>query len=299
MYKENFLIENKKYFNKDIISEIERWFFGELNNENKNIIENNIIENNFSINLMWTIISITKLKEIKHIFFKTINDSSNIEKNELYKIETQNLPKSSEFFILENTKNANIRSKKYAYENNKSKSKNNKNINYFDSKIELNFLKKLNKRIIDNENSKYQIKVWTKNPVFHGLYLEYLDEEASIATSYPDFVVKIIPNEKEHSNKKEYCFYIEVKDINDKSNKVTNIIKGYEKYFENENISLFEEPDKNNLTLILAKVDGNEGSNTITFYGSSSNEKIQKLLKENNNKQRSISFLNELFEKIN
>uniref|UniRef100_UPI0004898B0C hypothetical protein n=1 Tax=Mycoplasma elephantis TaxID=114882 RepID=UPI0004898B0C len=293
MYKENFLIENKKYFNKDIISEIERWFFGELNNENKNIIENNIIENNFSINLMWTIISITKLKEIKHIFFKTINDSSNIEKNELYKIKTkEKLPNSSEFFILENTDKADIASKEYAYENIKSKTKNNENINYFDSKIEFNFLKKLKERIINNnENSKYKIKVWTKNPVFHGLYFEYLDEAASIAASYPDFVIKV------NSNNIDHYFYIEVKDINDESNKVKNIIKGYERYFENENISLFEEPDKNNLTLILAKVEREENSQII-FEGSSSNKEIKKILNENKNKRRSISFLNELFESI-
>ncbi|WP_373435152.1 DEAD/DEAH box helicase family protein [Metamycoplasma equirhinis] len=283
IYKENFLFENRTYFTKEIIINIENWFL--------NYKKLNQFSDDFSINLFWFIISITKIEEIKDKFISVVDNSEN--KGKIYKISTKKLPINNDFLINDKSIEKNIADIKYAYENLRSK-KENSNINYFDSKPEVKFIE-LFKDYILNENNKYEIKIWTKNPIHHGIYLEYFNDENNIAKSYPDFIIKIMTKSE---NRLEHSFYIEVKHEEDKSIKVKNIIKGYEKYFINENISLLEETNNRNLTFMLAKVSANK-PNSINFQGFSSNARIQNLLTENEKNKKPISFLRELFDVLN
>lgn len=278
IYKENFIFKNKTYFTKNTIKNLERWFWE--NKQSKNFSDD------FSLNLFWFIISINKIQDIKNKFMKIINDSKT--QNQIYKIFTKKLPLNEDFLIRKNSIEKNMPDEKYAYENIKSK-KDNANINYFDSNPEIKFID-LFKDYILNKESEYKIKIWTKNPVHHGVYLEYFDDKNNVMKSYPDFIIKIMINNIEHS------FYIEVKDKKDESIKVQNIIQGYEKYFPNNNINILEETN-NNLTLLLVKVN-NSQHNSINFQGFSSNTQIQKLLTQNQNVYRSVSFLETMFEKL-
>lgn len=282
IYKENFLLENKTYFSKNIILAIEKWFF--------TCKRGNRLHDLISVNLMWLIISISKMEQIKSKFSEIIN-SSKIE-SKIYKISEKSLPYNNDLLVKENSKEMDIPDAKYAYENLRSK-KENSNINYFDSKVETKFLSLLKDYIINNDQN-YKIKIWTKNPVFHGLFLEYFDDDNNVSKSFPDFIIKISLN---NESKQEHIFYIETKDSNDKSIKISNILKGYKKYFDDKNVPLFDQFSNENLTLIVAKVNQKE-KNSINFQGSSSIKNVEKLLNENKEKEKPITFLIDLFNSI-
>lgn len=109
--------------------------------------------------------------------------------------------------------------KKYAYQNPK-------NINHwFDSTPEFNFIFSIKNLLSDNQN----VKIYTKNPVFHGLKLQYFNSDYEIKNSFPDFIFKF------ESDKNTHIVYIEVKSLKSDYDpkKTKQLLESYKTYINN------------------------------------------------------------------
>ncbi len=283
IYKENFLYENRMYFSKDIIKNIEDRFFKTFN------IKDPASEyGNFSVNLLWFIISITKINEIKEKFYQTTKDKEN--EKMIYKVKNTSLPLNNDYFLKDLKNSINLWNiEEYAYQNLKEKSQG-RNSNYFDSEVETRFITDFKDYLVQNNNikNKYYFKIWTKNPVFHGIYMQYFDELTDIRKSFPDIIIRI------NNKKVTHDFYIELKHKDDKSLKINNILNGYKKYIDNNEEPLFSR--KNDLTLLVIKVDKNK--NKYNFQGISSNIKINEKIENDKDNYNFITFLDTLFNLI-
>ncbi|WP_051586175.1 DEAD/DEAH box helicase family protein [Mycoplasmopsis lipofaciens] len=232
-----------------------------------NEIENNV---NFQNTLQFYIFCYTIIKnhldEIRSSWTQLISKIERESKNQLY-ILTKNkrLPLSQDVWkdkdkILE----INEEEFKYAYFNPIEKDKNN---HYFDSETEVSFIRELMKKIESNKlNINNNFKLWSRNPVFHGLSFKYFNEENEIKKSYPDFV--LLYNQHE--------IHIEVKSVKDyNSQKTEKIINGYKKYIDSDKLI------QNKLTLSVCKYD--KDKKKMSFYGASTNNELNSILSEQNN----------------
>ncbi|EIN14790.1 Type III restriction modification system endonuclease subunit, Res [Mycoplasmopsis agalactiae 14628] len=181
IFKENFLAKNKMYFSSATIEAIESFKYNNFNHQNI------LNYDDFSINLFWLIIVKNYISKIKDIFYKKVNSETDPNKT-IYKIKNNHyLPERTDFFVDNlNEHKVNLPYNEYAY---LSKSENElANIQYFDSDVEEKFINLLEKYKVIESTDEYTIKVWTKNPVFQGVFVEYFNSDNEILKAYPDFI---------------------------------------------------------------------------------------------------------------
>ncbi|MGC7159143.1 DEAD/DEAH box helicase family protein [Metamycoplasma hominis] len=259
LFINKFLLMHKKIFNEVLIEA--------LNEKYDSIYsKTNIITRN----IFWYIL----IKEYFNTF--KLQYAQYIEKidstNQLYKIlSNKTLPETNEIFIdpdqIEKNNVKLNKTENYAYKDL------NDRLHHFDSNPETLFINEA-KKIISEYKNEINVKVYTKNPVFHGLKLEYFDEEREIKSSYPDFVFKI--NNGEVTN----YLYIEVKSAKHDYNqqKTKNIVTSYKKYLDNkkpDNALFVDDVEKNNnYTFLICYVD--EENQDFYFLGASDNAELDK-----------------------
>lgn len=233
-------IENKTRVYTWICNSIELELFVEkskqinklfLLKEIENVI-NNFYEQNFgnnqnnkiSINMYWYILIKKYFDQFKEIYTLCIKTTINNDTS-MYEIHKNiKLPELNE--ILVHDKDRSDRNslslnniKKYAYQNPK-------NINHwFDSTPEFKFIFSIKNLLSDNQN----VKIYTKNPVFHGLKLQYFNSDYEIKNSFPDFIFKF------ESDKNTHIVYIEVKSLKSDYDpeKTKQLLESYKKYINN------------------------------------------------------------------
>ncbi|RMA79027.1 type III restriction enzyme [Metamycoplasma subdolum] len=263
IYVMDLLRKNSNYFNIKIRKEIESYF---VNISNKNN------DNEISKTIFWYILFKNYFDQIKLNYKNSIEELENNSNLNLYTLSTtKTLPKVNDYLFNINLKeddnrNVNLNNvEQYAYEDLKKNPK-----HFFDSYTEALFAKRIKSFFEDNEASKSRIKVWSKNPVFHGLTLQYFDELKEIKNSYADFVFKINANDIEHN------IYIEVKNLyNDyDKEKTRQIIDSYQKYVQ---ASKIEENDlirssKKSYTFLICYVD--ISADDFYFVGASTLENL-------------------------
>ncbi|WP_111518691.1 DEAD/DEAH box helicase family protein [Metamycoplasma auris] len=289
IYKENFLRKNKTYFPPLVISAIENF----KNNDSKRL--NDLKVDDFSINLFWLIIEKNYLFEIKKLFYKQINDLDNL-KDKIYKIESNYLlPERVEIFIDDSKRNPiNLPYLDYAYKSksylNNIETNGEKNEQYFDSNTENKFVD-LIKYYVRTKKNEYNIKVWTKNPVFHGVFVEYFNHDNEISKAYPDFIFRIIDKNDVDNY---HDFYIEIKSSDDIDPKKTEkIIESYKNYLNIKENNLIDDQYPK-MTLLLLEINSNS-THEISYHGSSFINKINSELNQNN-KNDTIEKLVEFFK---
>ncbi|ENY69292.1 Type III restriction modification system endonuclease subunit, Res [Metamycoplasma auris 15026] len=287
IFKENFLSKNKMYFSSGTIQAIENFKYNDFKRQNT------FGYDDFSINLFWLIIAKNYLSQIKDIFYTKVNKETNSNKA-VYKIKTNHLlPERTDFFVDDLRKHMiNLPFNEYAYLNKNEEGL--ANNQYFDSATEEKFISLLKDYEVIELTDEYKIKVWTKNPVFQGIFLEYFNSDNEILKAYPDFIFRIIDKNDE---KKYHDFYIEIKSLEDIDEKKTKmLIKSYKRYINKKEINLFE--DNNfNITLLLLKLNKNK-TNDVQYYGASFNEEINNILNsiELNAKNSGIGKLKDFFK---
>ncbi|WP_170218541.1 DEAD/DEAH box helicase family protein [Mycoplasmopsis mucosicanis] len=221
-YIETWFVKNAKLFpdtlREDIIKSI---FAPSISNENSQI----------SIYMFWFII-IQKYEETIKIIY---SDFVEIARNDLdlYNLEYMySLPKNNETFLTDaKLDNPQLKvklnkSNNYAYEDLRE------NEHYFDSYSEGHFADDLFKYIEKNHLNE-KVKVWSKNPVFHGLNFQYIDTNNEIKNSYPDFLIDVIDTDG-----KTHKITVEVKNLDNDydKDKTTTLIDAYQKYLSEDKI---------------------------------------------------------------
>ncbi|OAB48891.1 DEAD/DEAH box helicase [Mycoplasmopsis gallinarum] len=198
-------------------------------------------------------------------------------------IEKDDFNNNLNVFKLENNENLNLKS---AYENAYisketqwiAETSTKENFFVYTSNPEKSFLKKLrnflNKKAIESN----PISVWAINPVYTGIYFEYIDGDIKeIRKSFPDYLIKI----------KDHLVAIEVKSTNDyDSEKTTKIEKGYKKFLHQKNLKIFED----SFTLVVYKPEEDE------FSGMSTIQNINNKIEEYDSFS---SFLNDIIKELN
>lgn len=179
----------------------------------------NDINNEISINMYWYILIKNYFDQFRQIYADCMQKS--IENEEVYEIHKNvKLPELNEILLHKKANNVLEldECRNYAYKNPKNE------VHWFDSKAEFNFICSIKQFLSDNKN----IKVYSKNPVFHGLKLQYFNADFEIKNSFPDFIFKI------ETDKNIHIAYIEVKSLrNDYDPKKTKkLLESYKKYIE-------------------------------------------------------------------
>ncbi len=250
-----FQVQNSNVLTKDIIKNINSWFY----------------KQNFqkSIHLFWYVIKNNYFDLILKEYKQELEIIKIKTRDKEYLLEFSNtLP---EIFSIntKGKKNICISDEHYAYQNiiiNNDEINTNKH--YTDSETENKFISRLITSIEDDDNLDNNIKIWTKNPVHDGIsYQYYFEKNNSIFNSYPDILIVIEKNNKKHQ------LVVEVKnDIDLIPEKTESLLKAYKKYIEEFSIPLFKEIES--LTIAICRVKNNK----LTFKGYSSNKEINKLL---------------------
>ncbi|QNM93469.1 DEAD/DEAH box helicase family protein [Mycoplasma sp. Pen4] len=227
LFINNRIAKNKKFLSNEIINLI----FEKLNEMSKKyqLISKFIIIKVF----------LSKLKEIYQKIVAEVHSKIEFDSVFCLSENTKGLP---EFFAQVKTEYAKKLKKleKYAYE---AIVEGKQFDLYLDSKPEDIFVSKVLK--VEKKYSN-KINFYTKNPVFDGVWFEYLDKENNIKKSYPDFIIKYLKN-KDIS----HTLYVEVKSRNDiNAEKTSNIIDGYKKYIKEQDYK-----ENESITLIVCKVD--------------------------------------------
>ncbi|WP_429984641.1 DEAD/DEAH box helicase family protein [Mycoplasmopsis bovis] len=287
--KELFLAKNKMYFNTEIIEEIEQLFHNNIVRLAKDDENSDELHNLLSKNLFWLIVEQNFLSDIKKGYYKELSENNS---DGVYKVKLKSLPEVNDLVYSEIDQNRylDIEGKAYAYVNSTAEKKES---NYFDSDTEVEFATLVNKYIHTwSENNNYKVQLWTKNPVFDGIYVEYFKQNNEVARSFPDFIFRIVDR---LTNKTIHNFYIEVKSDNDineeKSNQLIDAYHKYMSYIDSEN-------QNKDMTLLLVKLKKakNRGSATRVHYsGYSSISEINYILAENK-QHTELSELSNFFE---
>lgn len=247
------------------------------------------LHNLLSKNLFWLIVEQNFLSDIKKGYYKELSENNS---DGVYKVKLKSLPEVNDLVYSEIDENRylDIEGKAYAYVNSTAEKKES---NYFDSDTEVEFATLVNKYIHTwSENNNYKVQLWTKNPVFDGIYVEYFKQNNEVARSFPDFIFRIVDR---LTNKTIHDFYIEVKSDNDineeKSNQLIDAYHKYMSYIDSEN-------QNKDMTLLLVKLKKakNRGSATRVHYsGYSSISEINYILAENK-QHTELSELSNFFE---
>ncbi|WP_027332613.1 DEAD/DEAH box helicase [Mycoplasmopsis gallinarum] len=198
-------------------------------------------------------------------------------------IEKDNFNNNWNVFRLENNENLNLKS---AYENAYisketqwiAETSTKENFFVYTSNPEKSFLKKLRSFLNKKPIESNSISVWAINPVYTGIYFEYIDGDIKeIRKSFPDYLIKI----------KDHLVAIEVKSTNDYDlKKTTKIEKGYKEFLHQKNLKIFED----SFTLVIYKPEEDE------FSGMSTIENVNKKIAEYD----SLSlFLNDIIKELN
>ena len=272
---------NQNYISKTTInninSAIDKWW---------NILDND--NEKYSRNLIWYAIFKCYLNDIKKLHKEAINirkkENQGLQEFEL--IDVKKLPSNSyqwntnNFIDMLDTSDIKTTEKElnYAYVNSDNKS----NKHYLDSNPEQFLLNKIKDEFkelyvdyIDEPNKfNEEVKIWTKNPTFHGINYEYYENEYEIKNSFPDIIIKY----------KTHQLIIEVKQDNDdhsNNGKINNLLKAYEKYIAEKKEKLISD----DLTLSIALVSASPNEK-VRFKGYSTKQEINEYL--NNHKESSF-----------
>ncbi|MGZ9756746.1 DEAD/DEAH box helicase family protein [Mycoplasma sp. 4423] len=271
--------KNSNYLTDAIIKEIDAFyqkvddFYKNSKNENQNETSNKYKKavQFFDKTIYWYIF-IKKYLNILIEIYKELNKKTVDEgKIEFFFLEDKILPTEIAVFVdkqkSECTNCVKVsENMKYAYTNY------DKEINiYLDSYPETVFANEIKNLINYNNDMDDNLKIWTKNPVFEGINIEYYDSELKKGSSYPDFILKY----------KNHFVYIEVKSENDiDSQKTEDILKSYKKYIEN-----YKTSTNINLTLLIAKIGKDKN---ISFSGDSTLESVRIILQNQSVKLKQI-----------
>ena len=261
-----FQVQNSNVLTKDIIKNINSWFY-------KQKFQN-------SIHLFWYVLKNNYFDLIVEEYKQGLEIIKRKTRDKEYLLEFSNtLPEI--FSITKGKKNICISDEHYAYQNIIKSSDQNKH--YTDSEAENKFLSRISDFILDDEDLTNNIKIWTKNPVHEGISYQYYSETNNlILNSYPDVLIVIEKNNQKHQ------LVIEVKnDIDLIPEKSKSLLKAYKKYVEEFSIPLFKEIES--LTIAICWAEDNK----LKFKGYSSNEKINNLL---SNKINGLSWIRKLVE---
>ncbi|WP_412031246.1 DEAD/DEAH box helicase family protein [Metamycoplasma buccale] len=253
-----------------------------------------ISDNQINLQMYWYILIKKYFEQFRQIYSTCME--KNIEDGNIYEIKKNiTLPELNEILIhdLERAQKNSValnEINKYAYENPKKEN------HFFDSRPEYNFITSVKNLLWNNQ----EIKMYSKNPVFHGLKLQYLDTHYEIKNSFPDFIFKIENKDKIH------MIYIELKSLKKDYDpeKTKQLLTSYKKYIENnlENKEriLFEDGKPAIYSFLICY----ENDGDFYFLGSSEvsglNDKINK--KYNTweellyNKNKFITEIGHLFE---
>ena len=257
-FNNKFQIQNSKILTKDIISNINSWFY----------------KQNFgkSIHLFWYVLKNNYFDAIVNKYKEELEIEKRKTTEKEYLLEfTNTLPEI--FSINKGKQQINISEEHYAYKNILETSENNKY--YTDSEAENKFLSRIINFIADNDDLTENIKIWTKNPVHNGISYQYYSENnTSVANSYPDVLIAIEKDGKKHQ------LVIEIKsgikDLDPK--KSQDLLEAYEKYVDEFSNRLTNEIDS--LTMAICWVN----ENSLIFKGNSTNEEVDKLLSSSETK---------------
>ena len=272
---------NQNYISKTTInninSAIDKWW---------NILDND--NEKYSRNLIWYAIFKCYLNDIKKLHKKAIDirKKENQDLQEFELIDVKKLPSNSyqwntsNFIDMLDSSDIKTTEKElnYAYVNSDNKS----NKHYLDSNPEQFLLNKIKDEFkelyvdyIDEPNKfNEEVKIWTKNPTFHGINYEYYENEYEIKNSFPDIIIKY----------KTHQLIIEVKQDNDdhsNNGKINNLLKAYEKYIAEKKEKLISD----DLTLSIALVSASPNEK-VRFKGYSTKQEINEYL--NNHKESSF-----------
>ncbi|MGY5139446.1 DEAD/DEAH box helicase [Mycoplasmopsis gallinarum] len=279
---ENLIEKQKNYWNLNLKNEVL--------NQLKQVAQELKINPELVIYAFFTL----KKSEIRQIY---LNFQEQKHENQLgidYKIIKAKLPdfvaiEKDDFnnnwnvFKLENNENLNLKS---AYENAYisketqwiAEESTKENFFVYSSNPEKSFLKKLRSFLNKKPIESNSISVWAINPVYTGIYFEYIDGDIKeIRKSFPDYLIKI----------KDHLVAIEVKSTNDYDlKKTTKIEKGYKKFLHQKNLKILED----SFTLVVYKPEEDE------FSGMSTIENVNKKIAEYD----SLSlFLNDIIKELN
>ena len=257
-FNNKFQIQNSKILNKDIISNINSWFYKQKFGK--------------SIHLFWYVLKNNYFDAIVNKYKEELEIEKRKTTEKEYLLEfTNTLPEI--FSINKGKQQINISEEHYAYKNIIENSENNKY--YTDSEAENEFLSRIINFIADNDDLTENIKIWTKNPVHDGISYQYYSENnTSVANSYPDVLIAIEKDGKKHQ------LVIEIKsgikDLDPK--KSQDLLEAYEKYVDEFSNRLTNEIDSLTMAICWVK-EGN-----LTFKGNSTNEEVDELLSSSETK---------------
>ncbi|MBU4691411.1 DEAD/DEAH box helicase family protein [Mycoplasma sp. ES3225-GEN-MYC] len=275
IFCENSILENHKLFSIQLKNKLNNWFESEIMN----------FDNKISIHLFWYIIIKNYLNDIRGCHKKSVELLKKTSDQKEYILNFQktlpiylyNYKNKHDIMIVENIM-------KYAYVNTL---KEKKHVHYFDSETELNFINHITSCLNDYPNYFEKVELWTRNAVFHGINFQYYEEFNDIKNSYPDFIIRYKNNHESHD------LIIEVKDFENDydENKTKNIITAFNNYIDEYKSNWITK----DLSIIVAYVSESV-DHKILFRGSSTSEKLNKILNHENKKP--IWSVKDLFETI-
>ena len=257
-------VEKSKQINKlfltEGINDAINFFYDKFFRKNEN--------NKISVNMYWYILIKEYFDQFKALYaecMKTnINDNDNI-----YEIHKNiKLPELNDILIHNDNKDRINKNsiplddaENYAYRNPKKEN------HWFDSTPECRFILAM-KYLLHNQKN---VKIYSKNPVFHGLSLQYFNSDYEIKNSFPDFIFKF------ETDKNTHIVYIEVKSLvsDYDPEKTKQLLKSYKKYISN-NKKTKEEKIIQNKELKYSFLICYEDNDNFYFLGGSEIDELNK-----------------------